>query len=192
VQEKRRRGSMVNAKQKGKRVELEIAHWLGQFGLEARRTQQFNGAEGLSDVVCEQLRDWHIEVKGTASPTLPKSILAKWYAQIFRDCPVDQKPVIFNKANGKDIVAIVPLGVWKVIRPVNDTIYFSTCVEDSINPSEQLNTIRKTVLLLSIAEGMKDIRTIGVYYALDVEKGEALVFIDGSDFLHLIRENPTA
>lgn len=53
----------VNSRQKGKRGELEAVKFLKSLGFDARRTQQYSGAEGTSDVTCLDLPDWHIEVK---------------------------------------------------------------------------------------------------------------------------------
>lgn len=54
----------INSKQKGKRGERELAHYLQDKGLTARRTQQFSGnKDGTSDVLCEELKDFHLEVK---------------------------------------------------------------------------------------------------------------------------------
>lgn len=53
----------MNSKQKGKRGELEVANLLKKFGLDARRGQQFCGANGDADVI--GLEGFHIEVKRT-------------------------------------------------------------------------------------------------------------------------------
>lgn len=51
----------ANSRQKGKRGELELAHWLSERGHEARRGQQYSGANGQADVV--GLPGVHIECK---------------------------------------------------------------------------------------------------------------------------------
>lgn len=55
----------VNSCEKGKVGERKAAEYLRSLGFaDARRTQQHNGAEGLSDVICpESLPGVHIEVK---------------------------------------------------------------------------------------------------------------------------------
>ena len=55
----------TNSRQKGKRGEREAAAYLRELGFEdARRTQQYCGTEGNSDVVCpDSLPGLHIEVK---------------------------------------------------------------------------------------------------------------------------------
>lgn len=53
------------SKSKGKRRELEWAHFLQDSGLtSAKRTSQFCGRMGDSDVVAEELSIFHQEVKG--------------------------------------------------------------------------------------------------------------------------------
>jgi Holliday junction resolvase len=52
----------MNSKQKGKRGELEFAHFLAAEGFAARRGQQFCGSPDSPDVVCEAL-PFHVEVK---------------------------------------------------------------------------------------------------------------------------------
>lgn len=52
---------MVNSKQKGSRGERELANKLKEYGYEARRGQQYCGANGDADVV--GLPGVHIECK---------------------------------------------------------------------------------------------------------------------------------
>lgn len=132
---------MVNQKQKGSRVEREVANWLKEKGCtSARRTQQFNGAGHVADVVADELPNWHIEVKGTQSAVLPLSKLKAWVKQINDDCPADKKAVIINKANGKDFVAILPVDTFWVIGPTPNRFLYVEKVEigDSCDPANIL------------------------------------------------------
>ena len=52
------------SKNKGKRGELELSHWLTKRGHPARRGQQFQGSPDSPDVICESL-PFHIECKRT-------------------------------------------------------------------------------------------------------------------------------
>ena len=52
---------MTNSRQKGKRGELELAAFLRGFGIDARRGQQYSGANGDADVI--GLEGHHIECK---------------------------------------------------------------------------------------------------------------------------------
>lgn len=63
------------AKAKGKRRELEFAHLLKELGAtSARRTEQYNGKAGDSDVVAEELPSFFIEVKGNETLVLWNAI----------------------------------------------------------------------------------------------------------------------
>lgn len=100
---------MINGKQKGKRVELEAAHLLQSLGCPtARRTQQYSGTEGTSDITAEELPHFHIEVKATKEKTLAESKLIKWLEQVNHDCPEGKHWVILHKANDCDFIAIIP------------------------------------------------------------------------------------
>ena len=133
----------INVKQKGKRVELDIVHWLKGLGVaSARRTQQFNGADGLSDVLAEEdLPSFHLEVKGTASPVLQRSKLKAWVKQVKTDCPDHLLPVIFHQANNIKPIAILTSQTYKkIVTPEKEPFSVnpatvSVSVEDSWNPS---------------------------------------------------------
>jgi Holliday junction resolvase len=51
----------MNSRAKGKRGELELAHKLKEYGIDARRGQQYCGSNGDADVV--GLEGYHIECK---------------------------------------------------------------------------------------------------------------------------------
>ena len=54
---------MTNSRRKGKEYELEVAKQLREHGLNARRGQQYSGANGDPDVICEEWPDLHLELK---------------------------------------------------------------------------------------------------------------------------------
>lgn len=84
---------MVNSKQKGKRGELLWAHWLKDHGCcSARRSQQFNGGEGLSDVLCEELSKFAHEVKFVENLNLQKAM-----DQSIRDAKGKFIPIVAHK-----------------------------------------------------------------------------------------------
>lgn len=108
---------MVNSKQKGSRGELEFAEWLRENGCaSARRTQQYCGTEGTSDITVAELSDWHIEHKATKNAKIAPSMLKAWFKQVRTDCPADKLPVIINTPNGRDRVAILPLRTVETLR----------------------------------------------------------------------------
>ena len=54
----------INSRQKGKRTELELAHKLEEvMGWKARRTAQFCGSNGDSDVIVENIPQLFLESK---------------------------------------------------------------------------------------------------------------------------------
>lgn len=55
----------MDSRAKGKRGELEACGALARIGLDCRRSVQYNGRAGTSDVVCEDAPKLHIEVKLT-------------------------------------------------------------------------------------------------------------------------------
>jgi hypothetical protein len=58
----------VNSRKKGKRIELEAVAALKAMGFpNTRRGQQFNGADGSPDVICDDLPELHLECKGDQS-----------------------------------------------------------------------------------------------------------------------------
>ena len=54
----------MNSRDKGKRGELELSHFLTEHGFPARRGQQFSGGPESPDVICKSL-PFHFEVKRT-------------------------------------------------------------------------------------------------------------------------------
>lgn len=54
----------MNSKKKGNRIERAFAHLLMDHGFGARRGVQFSGSPDSPDVVCEDLKEFHFEVKG--------------------------------------------------------------------------------------------------------------------------------
>jgi Holliday junction resolvase len=53
----------MNSRNKGKRGELEFAHYLTDNGFPAARGQQFAGGAESPDIKCEALTGFHFEVK---------------------------------------------------------------------------------------------------------------------------------
>jgi len=63
----------MNSRAKGKRGELEWAHWLIEHGIPARRGQQFKGGADSPDVVAEH-PGWFPEVKRVESLNINKAV----------------------------------------------------------------------------------------------------------------------
>lgn len=92
---------MTNSKQKGKRGELEVANMLKKYGYDARRGQQYSGANGDADVV--GLPGVHIEVKRVEALNIDKAM-----EQSKRDAR-GEIPAVFHRKNGKEWKATVRL-----------------------------------------------------------------------------------
>lgn len=90
------------SRNKGKRGENELANILKAHGYDARRGQQFSGANGDADVV--GLPGVHIEVKRTESLSLYTAL-----EQAESDAREGEIPVVFHRRNRKRWVAIMEL-----------------------------------------------------------------------------------
>lgn len=123
------------SKSRGRRVETDIVYWLKEVGIEtARRTSQFSGKEGTSDVTIPELSNWHIEVKGHSSHVLPQSMLKSWVLQLRRDCPKDSKSVIIWQPNRQPPICLANTAVTSIIfnsMGILGMAYY--WLEDSIN-----------------------------------------------------------
>jgi Holliday junction resolvase len=92
---------MTNSKQKGSRGERELRDLLKSFGLKARRTQQYSGTEGTSDVTCPDLDFLHIEVKRTENF---KGY--QWIEQAKKDA-TDTIPTVWWRKNKKQWLVLM-------------------------------------------------------------------------------------
>lgn len=85
---------MLNSNSKGKRGEREWRDELRAQGyLKARRGQQFCGANGDADVVCEELSQFHFEVKRTETLSVYKA-----WEQAVRD-GTGKTPIVAHRRN---------------------------------------------------------------------------------------------
>ena len=108
----------MNSREKGARGERELAQYLREHGFEARRGQQFSGANGDADVV--GLPGIHIECK-----RVERTAINEWLLQAIRDAGaeslVEDKeiiPAVFHRENhdAKNPVK----GTWKVTMLADD------------------------------------------------------------------------
>lgn len=96
---------MTNSKRKGATGEREVANILKGRGYDARRGQQFCGANGDADVI--GIPGIHIEVKRTESFQL-------WNAleQSKNDARPYEKPIVVHRKNNKQWVVVQPFEDW--------------------------------------------------------------------------------
>lgn len=94
----------INSRSKGKRGELELSKWLREHGHDARRSQQFCGAAGDSDIQSESLSHFHIECKRTE-----RGNLYEWLDQASREAKRTKMPIVMHRKNNREWVAILSL-----------------------------------------------------------------------------------
>ena len=82
----------MNSRDKGKRGELELAHFLARWGYATRRGQQYSGASGDADVI--GIDGVHIECK-----RVEKLNLEAAYDQSVRDAREDEVPTVMHRKN---------------------------------------------------------------------------------------------
>lgn len=95
----------MNSRDKGKRGELEAAHLLQKYGYDARRGQQFSGANGDPDVV--GLPGIHIEVKRVEKLNIENAV-----EQSARDAKEDEKPIVLHRKNKRKWLVTMPFDEW--------------------------------------------------------------------------------
>lgn len=97
----------INSKKKGSAGELEIVHILKDFGFEsARRGQQFSGLNGDEDVVCDELKELHLEIKRVEKLQLEKAM-----EQSIKDSEIKGKiPTVFHRKNRSFWICSMRLG----------------------------------------------------------------------------------
>lgn len=104
----------MNSRNKGKRGELELVHELRELGIQARRTNQFSGSEGTSDVLAIDYPDLHIECKRNERLVIDNAI-----DQASSDCKEQQTPVVMHRRNR---------GEWLITIRLRDIFRFSNTV----------------------------------------------------------------
>ncbi len=95
----------INRKTKGAVYEREIARKLREYGYNARRGQQYSGANGDADVV--GLEGVHLECKRTE-----RTDLYGWLAQAERDAREGELPVVVHRKNNSKSLAIMDFDVF--------------------------------------------------------------------------------
>ncbi len=98
---------MTNSRQKGKRGELELANELRQYGLTARRGQQFKGTADSPDVVVEEWPHLHVECKRVQSLNLPAAV-AKAVGEAGEGCGA----AVFHRRNDEPWLVTMTLDQW--------------------------------------------------------------------------------
>lgn len=92
----------MNSRDKGARFERQIANILKERGYDARRGQQYSGANGDADVV--GLPGVHIECKAVERLNISTA-----YAQSVRDAREGEVPVVIHKRSREPIMITMTL-----------------------------------------------------------------------------------
>ena len=92
----------MNSRQKGARGERELAEKLREYGYEARRGQQFSGANGDADVV--GLPGYHIECKRVERLNIEEAM-----AQSVRDAREGEVPIVCHRRDRKEWMVTIRL-----------------------------------------------------------------------------------
>ena len=95
----------MNSRDKGKRGELEVAHLLKEHGFDARRGQQFSGANGDADVV--GLPGLHLEIKRVEKLNIENAV-----EQSIRDAREGEKPAVMHRKNRRKWLVTMPFDEW--------------------------------------------------------------------------------
>ena len=96
---------MTNSREKGARFERTLAKKLKEYGYDARRGQQYCGANGDADVV--GLPGIHIEAKAVEHLNIYSAM-----EQAMNDKKDDEVPAVFHKKNRKPILVTMKLEDW--------------------------------------------------------------------------------
>ena len=92
----------MNSRQKGARGERELAEKLREYGYEARRGQQFSGANGDADVV--GFPGYHIECKRVERLNIEEAM-----AQSVRDAREGETPIVCHRRDRKEWLVTIRL-----------------------------------------------------------------------------------
>ena len=96
---------MTNRREKGKRYERHVAGLFRAEGYEARRGQQYSGANGDADVI--GVRGLHIECKHQE-----RMQLYDWMSQSKADARDGEIPIVIHKRNDHADLVTMEFGDW--------------------------------------------------------------------------------
>jgi len=110
------------AKSKGSRGERELVNWLKENGItSARRTQQYSGADGDSDVVAsDEFPGLFIESKRYAKSVLSFELVKSWIIEFIEKCPEEESPVIFFRADKQEYIGIMFIDFFSLLIKGNE------------------------------------------------------------------------
>lgn len=104
----------INSREKGSRGERELANILKEYGYDARRGQQFSGANGDADVV--GLPGIHIECKRVQKLNLYKAM-----EQSIHDARSGEVPAVFHRRDREQWLVTMRLSDWMELYRKGET-----------------------------------------------------------------------
>ncbi len=96
---------MVNSREKGKRYERHVASLFKAEGYDARRGQQYSGANGDADVI--GVPGIHIEAKHQEAMRL-----YDWMSQSKADAREGEIPIVIHRKNNSADLVTMEFGDW--------------------------------------------------------------------------------
>ena len=123
---------MVNSRAKGANAERELARLLRAEGFDARRGQQYSGANGDADVV--GLPGVHLEVKRTETFRLWDAL-----AQAKHDARPGEMPVVVHRRNNCEWVVVMTLAHFLELYREADAAFYPVA-EPGVKHGEWLIT----------------------------------------------------
>jgi len=99
----------VNSNRKGQRLELEAVAALAALGIDARRSQQYQGFGSDGDLVIDGA-SLHTEVKGRKAISI-----YDWVEQAKRDSRGRRPFWVLCKADRREWLVVVPLAQWEAV-----------------------------------------------------------------------------
>lgn len=102
---------MTNSRRKGADYEREVATMFKAKGLNARRGQQYSGANGDPDVVVEDLPGYHLELKRRAR-TISATEMYQFIGQSADDAREGEVPVVIHRVDGEKSLVTMRLEDW--------------------------------------------------------------------------------
>lgn len=98
---------MVNSRDKGAAYERELARLFREHGYDARRGQQYSGANGDADVV--GLPHIHVEAKRRENGS---AAVYDWLTQAVCDAREGELPAVFHRRNHCSTIVVMRVEDW--------------------------------------------------------------------------------
>ena len=98
---------MINSRDKGAVYERELARLFREHGYDARRGQQYSGANGDADVV--GLPHIHVEAKRRKNGSVT---IYDWLTQAVCNAREGELPAVFHRCNRRSTIVVMRVEDW--------------------------------------------------------------------------------